>query len=73
MSNTVNLAERFANSEKFKTLFQDGMSLVEESANYLDGLGRDHAKKRAIKAKPTVAHLPHPLKTDDILTNLVVN
>ena len=44
MSNTVNLAERFANSGKFKVLFQDGMSLVEESASYLDGAGREHAK-----------------------------
>ena len=44
MTNTVNLAEKFANSEKFKVLFQDGMNLVEESANYLDGTGRDHAK-----------------------------
>lgn len=44
MSNTVNLAEKFAHSEKFKFLFQDGMSLVEESAAYLDGKGRENAK-----------------------------
>lgn len=44
MTNTVNLAEKFANSDKFKILFQDGMSLVEESASYLDGNGREHAK-----------------------------
>ncbi|MEM7068507.1 MAG: DUF1465 family protein [Pseudomonadota bacterium] len=44
LNNTINLAEKFANSGKFKVLFQDGMNLVEESANYLDGLGRDHAK-----------------------------
>ena len=44
MSNTVNLAEKFAHSDKFKNLFQDGMSLVEESAAYLDGPGRDNAK-----------------------------
>lgn len=44
MSNTVNLAERFANSEAFKQLFQDGMGLVEESAAYLDGKGRENAK-----------------------------
>ena len=44
MSNTVNLAEKFAESDKFKKLFQDGMSLVEESASYLDGTGRDNAK-----------------------------
>lgn len=44
MSNTVSLAEKFANSDKFKKLFQDGMTLVEESAAYLDGVGRDNAK-----------------------------
>ncbi|MEM8649879.1 MAG: DUF1465 family protein [Pseudomonadota bacterium] len=44
VSNTVNLAEKFAHSEKFKKLFQDGMGLVEESAAYLDGEGRKNAK-----------------------------
>ncbi len=44
MSNTVNLAERFAHSGRFKKLFQDGMSLVEECAGYLDGEGRRNAK-----------------------------
>ncbi len=44
MSNTVNLAKKFADSDKFKKLFQDGMTLVEESASYLDGFGRENAK-----------------------------
>lgn len=44
MSNTVNLAQKFANSERFKLLFNEGMGLVEESAAYLDGEGREHAK-----------------------------
>lgn len=44
MSNTVNLAQKFANSEKFKLLFHEGMGLVEESASYLDGEGREDAK-----------------------------
>lgn len=44
MSETINLAEKFANSDKFKRLFQDGMSLVEESATFLDGRGREVAK-----------------------------
>jgi len=44
VTNTVNLAEKFTHSEKFKTLFQDGMSLVEESASYLDGKGRENAR-----------------------------
>lgn len=45
MSNTVNLAEKFANSQKFQKLFEDGMSLVEESATYLDGKGREAAQQ----------------------------
>ncbi len=44
MNNPINLAEKFASSEKFKVLFQDGMSLVEESASFLDGEGREQAK-----------------------------
>ncbi len=40
----INLAERFAFSDRFKDLFRDGMSLVEESASYLDGDGRTAAR-----------------------------
>lgn len=40
----INLAERFANSTRFSSLFADGMALVEESAGYLDGEGRREAK-----------------------------
>lgn len=43
----INLAERFAYSGHFNTLFSDGMSLVEESANYLDGEGRVEATHMA--------------------------
>ncbi|MCB1386783.1 MAG: DUF1465 family protein [Nitratireductor sp.] len=43
--NTVNLAEHFAFSGKFNQLFSDGMTLVEESASYLDGPGRDAARQ----------------------------
>ncbi len=42
--NTISLAQKFAFSDKFHKLFRDGMSLVEESANYLDGAGREAAK-----------------------------
>ena len=41
--NTIRLAEHYARSENFKTLFADGMTLVEESANFLDGPGRQSA------------------------------
>ena len=40
----VRLAERFAASERFRTLFSSGMDLVEETACYLDGDGRKAAK-----------------------------
>jgi regulator of CtrA degradation len=40
----VSFAERLATSESFKSLFREGMSLVEETAAYLDGEGREEAK-----------------------------
>jgi len=39
------LAQRMATGEAFGTLFREGMSLVEAAAAYLDGPGRDEAKK----------------------------
>lgn len=41
----VSLADRLAASESFKSLFREGMALVEETAAYLDGGGREEAKK----------------------------
>jgi regulator of CtrA degradation len=41
----VSFGERLANSEVFATLFRDGMALVEETATYLDGPGRQESKK----------------------------
>jgi regulator of CtrA degradation len=41
----VSFAERLANSGVFSALFRDGMALVEETATYLDGPGRQEAKK----------------------------
>ena len=37
-------ASTFVRSELFARTFREGMSLVEESANYLDGAGRDASK-----------------------------
>ncbi len=41
----VVLAQRMAAGEAFGTLFREGMSLVEAAAAYLDGPGREEAKK----------------------------
>jgi regulator of CtrA degradation len=37
---TIDFLARFAGSEQFEKTFKEGMGLVEETANYLDGDGR---------------------------------
>ena len=41
----VSFGARLANSQVFADLFRDGMALVEETASYLDGPGRQDSKK----------------------------
>jgi regulator of CtrA degradation len=41
----VSFSERLASSQIFAALFRDGMGLVEETATYLDGCGRNESKK----------------------------
>ena len=41
----VSFSERLASSQVFATLFRDGMALVEETASYLDGAGRQESKR----------------------------
>ncbi|WP_265517704.1 DUF1465 family protein [Nitratireductor luteus] len=43
-TNMVKLAERRVFSQSFKPLYDEGMGLVEEAAEYLDGEGRAAAK-----------------------------
>jgi regulator of CtrA degradation len=40
----VQFSERLTNSAAFNNLFREGMDLVEETAAYLDGVGRTEAK-----------------------------
>ena len=42
---TIKLAERRVFSQSFKPLYSEGMGLVEQAAEYLDGKGRAEAKK----------------------------
>jgi regulator of CtrA degradation len=44
MSNTISFVDRAASSASFKTLYAEGMGLVEETASYLDGPGRDASR-----------------------------
>src|ERR1700674_5342549 len=41
----VSFKEKLTGSQAFSTLFRDGMALVEETAAYLDGPGRQDSKK----------------------------
>jgi regulator of CtrA degradation len=41
---TVSFGEKLANSQAFSELFREGMALVEETATYLDGAGRQESK-----------------------------
>ncbi len=51
----VRLADRLASSDSFLALFKEGMTLVEESAAYLDGDGRDDSKDLERAASLTYA------------------
>jgi len=42
---TVVFGQKLAASQAFSALFREGMGLVEETASYLDGAGRQDAKK----------------------------
>jgi regulator of CtrA degradation len=44
VAKTVSFVERLAGSEAFRSMFKEGMNLVEEAAAYLDGPGRAEAK-----------------------------
>ncbi|HXG78878.1 MAG TPA: DUF1465 family protein [Methyloceanibacter sp.] len=42
---TVSFGAKFAKSDQFKSVFREGMALVEAAATYLDGDGRKEARK----------------------------
>jgi regulator of CtrA degradation len=64
--NTIRLADHFARSGNFKTLFADGMLLVEESANFLDGPGRE-----AVKGLPRTASVLYASESMRLTTRLM--
>jgi regulator of CtrA degradation len=45
VNQAVSFGERLASSQAFADLFRDGMALVEQTAAYLDGPGRQESKK----------------------------
>jgi regulator of CtrA degradation len=44
VTDAIAFGRQFATSDAFKSLFREGMTLVEEAAAYLDGPGRDQSR-----------------------------
>ena len=51
----IQFGQTFVGSEAFRALFKEGMSLVEETAAYLDGPGRDESRRLERPASLTYA------------------
>jgi len=64
--NTISFAGRAAASSQFKTLYSEGMSLVEETAAYLDGQGR-----AASKVLPRMASVLYAAESMRLTTRLM--
>ncbi|EUB97156.1 protein of unknown function DUF1465 [Rhizobium sp. CF080] len=64
--NTVSFAGRAAASSQFKALYSEGMSLVEETASYLDGTGR-----AASKVLPRMASVLYAAESMRLTTRLM--
>ena len=64
--NTVSFAGRAASSQQFKSLYSEGMSLVEETAAYLDGNGR-----AASKVLPRMASVLYAAESMRLTTRLM--
>jgi regulator of CtrA degradation len=64
--NTVSFANRAASSSQFKTLYSEGMTLVEETASYLDGDGRS-----ASKVLPRMASVLYAAESMRLTTRLM--
>jgi regulator of CtrA degradation len=62
----VSFGARLASSQAFTALFREGMALVEETAAYLDGVGRQEAK-----ALPRRAALAYATESMRLTTRLM--
>jgi regulator of CtrA degradation len=62
----VSFAHKLASSPAFMNLFREGMALVEESAGYLDGKGRDESK-----ALPRLTALAYASESMRLTTRLM--
>ncbi len=64
----VPFGEKLMGSEAFRTLFREGMGLVEETAAYLDGDGR--AESRSLTRGPALAYATESMRLTTRLMQL---
>jgi regulator of CtrA degradation len=64
----VDFFHKFSNSEQFENTFKEGMGLVEETANYLDGQGR--ADSRALDRTSAIAYATESMRLTTRLMQL---
>ncbi len=57
---TISIIERLVSSDAFRALFRDGMSLVEDTAAYLDGPGRQES--RALDRNASLAYASESMR-----------
>lgn len=67
-SSTVNFFSRFQGTEHFEKIFKEGMGLVEETANYLDGQGR--VDSRVLDRSATIAYATESMRLTTRLMQL---
>ncbi len=67
-NSTINFFSRFQGTEQFEKIFKEGMGLVEETANYLDGQGR--ADSRALDRPATIAYATESMRLTTRLMQL---
>jgi regulator of CtrA degradation len=65
---TVDFFARFSGSEQFERVFKQGMNLVEETANYLDGEGRTDS--RALDRAGAIAYATESMRLTTRLMQL---
>ncbi|MER2264712.1 protease adaptor protein RcdA [Methylobacterium oxalidis] len=64
----VSFGETYVGSEAFRALFRDGMALVEETAAYLDGEGREES--RLISRDATLGYAAESMRLTTLLMQI---
>lgn len=67
-ASTIDFFSRFSGSEQFDKVFKEGMGLVEETANYLDGVGRTDS--RALDRSGAIAYATESMRLTTRLMQL---